>query len=66
MPARVTLVVPSAFTNLASDQPVTRLRCALVRHGQSESPVDAATDKLMRFANMPAIETVRRHPPSGT
>ena len=40
MPARVTLVVPSAFSNLARDQPVTAVRCALVRHGQAELPVD--------------------------
>ena len=42
MPARVTFVVPSAFWNLASDQPVTPVRCALVRHGQSD---DAASPR---------------------
>ena len=40
MPARVTFVVPSAFSNLAPDQPVTSVRCALVRHGQAGLPVD--------------------------
>ena len=34
------MVVPSAFSNLSRDQPVTAVRCALVRHGQAELPVD--------------------------